>query len=144
MSLCVVRLDPDGLAVGSLALGVLALFLERRPEVEVALCVAGADPESLAVHGLCLGVESQDQQDATKAPVRSDAVGLDADSFAKCFDGLAEAPLLAQELAQVGPRPRVGGIEPHRFAKRGLGGLVASLEVERHAQAAVERGPLGP
>src|SRR6266496_2264583 len=70
-------------------------------------------------------------------------MGLDADGFAKCLSGLTKTSLLAQELAQVGPGPRVGGIEPHRLAERGLGGIVAALEVERHSQASVEGGAFG-
>src|SRR5712691_4066672 len=75
----VIGLDADRLAIGPLAGFVLALLLQRGPEVEVALRIVGLHAKRLAVDGLRPGVEPLSQKHATEAAIRSDALPFDAD-----------------------------------------------------------------
>src|SRR5215471_6162220 len=69
---------------------------------------------------------------------------LDRDSIAVSLGRLGMSPLLAQQLAEVGARPRVARFQTERLAEAGLGRGVLALEVERHAEATVQRRALGP
>src|SRR5262249_29185536 len=73
---------PNCLAFRRLALHILALPLERRPEIEVALAVGGTDPERIAAHRLGLRVEPLGEQDAGQASMRGNAYGLQAHGLA--------------------------------------------------------------